>query len=234
MADWQSHVTAHGELQQLDERLWLVTAGEPGRGLTRNMIIYRLDDGGLLLHGVHAVREATLAAIEALGPLRLMIVAGTFHSMDEALYKERFPQLVVATPAPVRSRVARDVAVDEDVEAIAGRYGFTVLEPDGIKPVERVYALPVTGGQAWVIGDMMMNLPDSSGFVGWLFRVLGSTGFFGITGIGRLLMLKDRAAFKAWMLRSAEQDAPRLIVVSHGEAITADCQERLRVAAARL
>lgn len=234
MADWQRRVKPHGPLRQLDERLWVVTSGLPHGGLTRNMVLYRLDDGGLLLHGVHALDEATLAAVAALGPLRLMIVSGPIHCMDEALYKARFPELLVAAPAPVRAKVAREVAVDVDVETIADRFGFTVVSPAGIKPLERIYALPVADGVAWVLGDVMMNLPHGSGFAGWLFKTLGSTGFFGITGIGRWLLLQDRARFKAWLQQAATADDLKLIVVAHGEPITVDCSNRLRQAAARL
>ena len=67
----------------------------------------------------------------------------------------------------------------------AATLGAAVVAPDGIKRSEYIYA--VRG--AWVLADVMMNLPKLGGFDGWLFGVLGSTGFFGITGIGRMLLM---------------------------------------------
>jgi hypothetical protein len=234
MLDWQRHVTPHGELQALDDRLWVVTATPPKGGLPRNMFIYRLDDGGLLVHGAHALREETMRAIEALGPLRLMIVSSQIHAMHEPQYRQRYPEMRVACPAAARDKVARDVAVDDDVAAIAGKYGFRVVAPDGVKPIEHIYEVPVAGGQAWIVGDMLMNNPDGPGFAGWLLRMLGSTGFFGMTGIGRLLLLKDRAAFKRWLGAQARRDDIRIIGLSHGDVITADAGVRLQAAADRL
>jgi hypothetical protein len=234
MGDWQRHVTAHGDLRSLDERLWVVTAGEPQGHLTRNMFIYRLDDGGLLIHGAHALRTETMDAIEAIGPMRLMIVASQFHCLHESLYAERYPQLTVVCPVGSRAKVTRHVRVDDDLEAVAEGYGFRWLAADGVKAAERVVELPIRGGSAWLLGDMMMNLPHLPGLDGWLFKLLGSTGFFGMTAIGRFLLLKDKAAFKAWLVAQAGRDDLRVIGVSHGDVIAADCQERLRSAAGRL
>lgn len=233
-AQWDRHITAHGELTQLDERLWQVTAGLPHGSLTRNMVIYRLDDGGLLIHGAHALRAETMTAIEALGPLRLMIVSSPIHEMHEKLYQARYPELVITCPAASRPKLQRIVRIDADVEAVGAGYGVTVVAPDGIKPIERCYELAVSDGNALVCGDMMMNLPHLPGFMGWLMRTIGSTGFFGMTGIGRMLLLKDRSAFRGWLQRMAGRTDLRCIIVGHGETIRSDCAARLGDAAARL
>jgi hypothetical protein len=233
-AHWDRHVTAHSDLTQLDERLWEVTATLPRGSMTRNMTIYRLNDGGLLIHGAHALRAETLAAVEALGELRLMIVASTLHEMHETLYQARYPDLATACPAAVRAKLQRHLRIDAAIEDIGAGLGITVLSPDGIKPIERSYELPLREGVALVFGDMLMNLPHFSGFEGWLLRSIGSTGFFGMTGIGRLLLLKNRASFRLWLAQMADRPDLRIISVGHGATIRSACGNRLKEATARL
>ena len=71
------------------------------------------------------------------------------------------------------------------------------------------------------------------GFEGWILRIIGSTGFFGMTRIGRFLMLKDRSAFKAWLLSLAEKK-PHAILVAHGNPVLENTSQALRASAARL
>lgn len=103
MADtWESHLTPHGPLTALVPGLWQVTGLGPP--LVRNMAIARLRDGGLWLHSVVAVDPPTLAAIEALGPPRVMVVPNPYHRRDAAVWKARFPDLAVLAPAAARIR----------------------------------------------------------------------------------------------------------------------------------
>jgi hypothetical protein len=95
---------------------------------------------------------------------------------------------------------------------------------------ERLWVVTATGG----LPRKLFNLPHQPGFVGWLFKTLGSTGFFGMTGIARMFILQDRAAFKRWLAEQACRDDLRLIGVSHGDAVTADCQAKLQAASDRL
>ncbi|MBC7543002.1 MAG: hypothetical protein H7338_09755 [Candidatus Sericytochromatia bacterium] len=234
MNEWDRHVTPHGDLVQLDTRLWEVAASAPKGPLARTMTVYRLDDGGLLIHGAHALRPETMTAIEALGEPRLMIVASTFHEMHESLYKQRYPHLVVACPGVPRAKLQRLVPIDLAAEDLGARYGITVHSPDGVKPVECCYELPLGDGVALIFGDMLMNLPDFAGFQGWLLHAIGSTGFFGMTGMGRMLMLKDRAAFRGWLERMAARPDLRVLSVGHGATIRHACDVQLRKAAARL
>ena len=66
-----------------------------------------------------------------------------------------------------------------------------------------------------------------------MLGLIGSTGFFGTTFIGRMFM-KDRAGWKGWLLETAARDDLRVLHVAHGDPITEDCATRLREAAERL
>jgi hypothetical protein len=64
--------------------------------------------------------------------------------------------------------------------------------------------------------------------------MLGSTGFFGLTTVGRMLMLQDKAALKAWLAQEAAEPDLALVCVSHGEPVIADAAKKMREAAERL
>jgi hypothetical protein len=55
MSTWKEHVHPHGDLVELTEGLWIVTGSLPRSGLPRNMVVYRLRDGGLLIHSAIAL-----------------------------------------------------------------------------------------------------------------------------------------------------------------------------------
>jgi hypothetical protein len=112
--------------------------------------------------------------------------------------------------------------------------GIRCHVPRGIKPFELTYELDLSPGSALIFTDVLFNLDHLSGFTGRLLRLVDSTGFFGITRIGRFLSLKDREAFKQWLLEAAETENFRVICVGHGNRIQDNCAERLREAAGRL
>ena len=80
-------------------------------GLTRNMIVARRDDGGLLIRGAIATDEAVHGAIEALGPLRLLLVPNASHRLDAPAFVARYPGPRVYCPAGAQKGVAKKVAV---------------------------------------------------------------------------------------------------------------------------
>lgn len=234
MQDWQQHALSHGDITMLDERLWQVTGSVPRSPMPRNMTLYRLDDGGLLIHGAQALLEDAMQRLETLGQPRVMIVASPFHNLHEVQYKQRYPQLTVLCPAAARAKIEAEIPVDGTVEDRLGEYGVRWLGPDGLKPTERAYELPLADGHALLMGDMLFNLPHLPGFGGFVMRLLGSTGYFGMTRVGRMLMLRDKASFRRWLEAQAARPGLRLVAVAHGTAITEQPGAELRSAAARL
>lgn len=235
MADtWESHVSAHGPLVEVVPGLWQVTGKGPP--LDRNMVVWRLPDGGLCVHSVVAVDPPTLAAIEALGAPRVMIVPNGFHRKDAAVWKQRFPALVVLAPAAARDRVAQVVPVDATCEERCASLGFRFHVPDGTRPGELAYELDLPSGRALVVADLLFNLPTAppglNGFV--LTYITASIGPLGISRVFRLLALLDRVKYAAFIESLA--DTPNLVAltVAHGDAVTHNVPEALRAAASRI
>lgn len=234
MTDWQRHVLPHGPLVPIGTRVWQVTGRLPRGNMPRNMVVHKLASGGLLIHSAIALDEPTMVKLAALGRPEVLIVPNSFHRLDAGVWKARFSSVRVLAPAAARVAVEKKVTVDATCEEALAEHGVKWHAPEGLKPSELWYELESGEGPVLVLTDSLMNLPHGPGVDGLLMRLLGSTGFFGLTRIGRMLLLKDRAAYKAWLLRLA--DTPRLkgVLVAHGEAVVERAAESLRAAAGRL
>ncbi len=232
---WENHVHPHGPVTEVVPGLWAVQ-GSLARGpIPRNMGIVRLADGTLLLHSVVALDPDGMQALAALGTASVMVVPSRFHRSDAVVYKNRYPDLLVVAPRASRASVERLVPVDADAEQALAPLGIEAISVPGCKQVELVYDVPVDGGRALLCCDVLFNMQEHlPGVSGFFFRyVTRSTGFFGISGLGRLLFMTDRPALREWLEQQAARDDLRAIVVSHGTPVT-DCAGMLRQAAARL
>ncbi|MCW6038549.1 hypothetical protein K4A83_20050 [Spirulina subsalsa FACHB-351] len=236
--EWRNHVFPHGEIQELAPGLWHVTGV---LGFTpREMVIYRLPAGGLLIHSAIALNEAGMTALESLGTPTLMIVPNRIHRLDAALFKQRYPQLQVITPQVAKPYVEEIVTVDGIAEEILPPLGIICHQPEGIRPQELVYELPLSTGKALIFTDILFNLTESylQQFVPhrqFILHWLGAAGYFGITALGKRFFLTDLLAYQQWLITLADRILSlQIISVAHGEPITENCSQRLQEAAARL
>ncbi|TNE88313.1 MAG: hypothetical protein EP330_15440 [Deltaproteobacteria bacterium] len=228
------HVLPHGPITPWFDNLWTVTGALPNMALPRTMCIWRGEDG-LVLHSPVAVDEPTLDAILELGPVKYVVVPNGFHRLDGGVYKERFPEARLLAPAFARGKVEQMYPVDADVEHVLPPLGVACVHPAGTKPIELVYRMPVDGGHALVCADLLFNVEEHlPGIGGWFLRLVGSTGDFGMTRIGRMMILAQGKQLAAWLREEADRDGLRAFVPCHGTPIVDDCAERLRYAASRL
>lgn len=229
-------VYPHGPLVRLADDLWQVTGSLPNMALPRNMVVWRHPSGGLWLHSVVALDEPTLQALVALGEPRWSVVPSGLHRMDAPWYKERFPDMQVLAPVAARKQVEEKVPVDHTCEEALPPLGVGCLTPAGLKPAELTYRLPLAGGgAALVFNDALFHLREPvRGFGGFMLRLMGSWGYFGLTRIGRWFLLQEGAAYARWLRELAADPELRVLTVSHGLAVTEDVAGRLREAADRL
>lgn len=244
--EWLSHVLPHGTIEELAPNLWHVTGTLPSSTMVpREMVLYKLADASLLIHSAIALNEPGMAKLESLGTPKILIVPNRIHRLDAGVYKQRYPQLIIVCPAAAKPYVEQVVAVDRIAEEVLPAYGIICHEPAGIRPQELVYELPLPTGRALVFTDILFNLnksylqqhlPTGEFLLQWLgASIIGSSGFFGITSLGRRFFMKDRNAYHQW-LEALADGIPELqaICVAHGSPIVVDCNSRLRQAAARL
>jgi hypothetical protein len=209
------------------------------------MVIYRLADASLIIHSAIALNESGMVKLESLGTPKILIVPNRIHRLDAGVYKQRYPQLQVVCPAAAKPYVEQVVAVDGIAEEVLPPYGIICHEPQGIRPQELVYELSLPTGKALIFTDILFNLnksylqqhlPTKEFLIQWIgTSTIGSSGFFGITGLGRQFFMKDRNAYRQWLEALADRISDlQVISVAHGSPINTDCNRRLREAAARL
>lgn len=224
---------SHGPLTQLADGLWHVDATLELLPIGRRMVILRMGDGTIGIHGAVSCNRETLAAIEALGSVRSIIVPSGHHRMDAPAWKARFPDAkVVAMPAS-QARVAALVPVDGDYGALptgGGAVSWQAL--DGV-PAEGVFRHRAPDGAVTIVfNDAFMNLPDSlPGVKGWVVKLVGSTGGPKVTNTAKWFIVKDRPAYAAHLRRLADTPGLARLVPAHGAILTDDPAGALRRAA---
>ena len=83
-------------------------------------------------------------------------------------------------------------------------------------------------------GDALFNVPHGRGPRGMMVRLLGSSGRFHMSPIGKLFLLRDKEAFRGWLREQAARNDLVRIIPGHGEIVDRDVAARLSEAAVRL
>jgi hypothetical protein len=211
-------------LKSLAANLWQVE-GALANGLPRNMTVYRLPDGRLLLYSVVAMHAAGLEALEKLGRPAIMVMPHDRHQMDAPFYKARYPDLRILAPEP---RHVRKVPVDGEISEL-GELGIKAYVLPGTTYHEVVLELPIEGGIALCATELLGNLSGLPGLMGVLLRLIGPPGGgLGVARVVRWREVSDRNGVRAWMRSMAERPDLRMVLVGHGSPVTVNARESLR------
>ena len=220
-------------LKSLAVNLWQVE-GTLANGLPRNMTVYRLPDGRLLLYSVVAMHPVDLETLEKLGRPAIMVMPHDRHQMDAPFYKRRYPDLRVLAPEP---RHARKVPIDGDLREL-GALGINAYVLPGTTYHEAVLELPVEGGTTGIAlctTELLGNLSGLPGLLGLLLRLLGPPGGgLGVARVVRWREVSDRKRVRAWLKSLAARPELRMVLVGHGSPVTVDACASLRRAAAHV
>jgi hypothetical protein len=231
--DLEWTVLPHDAPEQLAPSLWRVEGDLPNMALRRCMVVSRLADGGLVIHNGMALDEPGMAWLESLGRPAWLVVPNGWHRLDAAKYLARYPDLKVICPSGSRAKVEQQVAVHRTYQDVGPLDAHTeFIELDGTKGAEGVMRIRSEGGVTLVFNDAIFNLEHGEGLFWWIYgRLLGNAGRAKVTTITRLLMVKQKAAFRAHLLRLADDLDLRRIIVAHGAVIRTDATARLRAIA---
>ncbi len=220
-------VLPHGKLMQLDDNILSVsgTMHMPPMGeVERRMTVVRLADGRLVIWSAIALDEPEMAKLEAFGRPAYLIVPGDLHRMDASAWKQRYPQLIVVTPAAARGKVEEVVPVDAtDVDFGDPKVSYLPVPGTG----EREAALLVEGvdGSTLVLNDLIFDLANRPGLSGWLFKAIGMTGDEAhIPPVVRMRKVVDRDALGAVLRQWAGMPRLKRVIISHGGIIGQDAK----------
>ena len=220
-------VLDHGPIERLTERLWWVQGAVPGMSLQRVMSVARLESGGLAIHGAIALREPEQLELEAWGKPELLIVPSGIHRLDAPRYKQRYPELRVLAPRGSRDKVAEVVPVDGAYQDFAGDRVLELRTLPGVGEREGVMLVRSLDGLSLVFNDVVMNMDTKRDLLGYLFTtLLGSAPGPRISRLSKLLLVKDRAALRAELLRLAALPDLARLIVAHEKVTTGRAEAR--------
>jgi hypothetical protein len=221
------NVLDHGPIERLTERLWWVQGAVPGMSLKRVMTVARLDSGGLAIHGAIALREPEQLELEAWGRPELLIVPSGIHRLDAPRYKQRYPELRVLAPRGSREKVAEVVPVDGVYEDFAGDGVLELRTLPGLGEREGVMLVRSLDGLSLVFNDVVMNMDTKRDLLGYLFTtLLGSAPGPRISRLSKLVLVKDRGALRAELLRLAALPDLARLIVAHEKVTTGRAEAR--------
>jgi hypothetical protein len=219
----------HGLPEQLQPGLWRVVGSLP-YPLKRNMFIYRLRDGGLLLYSVVAMDDSGMAALERLGKPTIMVVPHPLHIMDARFYKQRYPHLRVFGMADAQARLP-DMKFDSTPAEALAPEGISAHLIPGMRYSEVALELPVDGGHAIIFTDIVSRL---EGKPNWIMKLLGPPQGNGVSRIVKLRQVADKEQVRGFLRRLAATPGVRLAAGCHGGVVTQDCSAWLAAVAERL
>ena len=231
-------VRPHGELSEIDDGILTVVGPirMPVGSFPRRMTVVRLSDSRLVVWSAMALRETEMSKLEAFGRPAFLIVPNDHHRLDAKAWKDRYPEVQVVAPIGSRAKVEKVVRVDTTAPDFGGGdANVQFLTVAGTRDREAALVVRTRNGATLVLNDLVGNIRDASGIGGWL---LGLAGFAGrsaqIPKVVKWNLVKDVNALRAQLLKWADMQALKRILVSHGEPIDANPQQTLRALAGSL
>lgn len=216
-------VLPHGPLDQLTDSLWHLEGDVPRLPLGRHMVVMRRADGSLLIHNAIACDDETMAAIDALGPVAVIVVPSAFHRIDGGRFAERYPTARVLTPAAGAAKVKKRMRVDGDIMELVDDGVVKAVALPGVRKEVMLLHTDRDGHQTAVFNDILFNLPRSlPGVLGLVARLVGALGGPKVTPGDRLLLVQDKARLRDFFLELAANEMLVRVVPGHGALISGE------------
>jgi hypothetical protein len=194
----------------------------------RRMTVVRLQDARLIIYSAIALDEPEMQALEAWGRPSYLVVPSDIHRKDAGIWRDRYANLRVITPAGAREKVEEVVAVN-GTRVDFDDPGVQFVTVPGTEEHEAALVVRSSGGTSIVVNDLIWNVDDRPGFGGWLFRLAGFTGGEPkIPAFVAMKAIKDKPALRAQLEQWAALEGLNRIIVSHGDIITRDPAPVLR------
>ncbi|MCA9513933.1 MAG: DUF4336 domain-containing protein [Myxococcales bacterium] len=223
------------ELVARAPNLWTVDRGQRFGGLEvgTRMTVVRLADGGLWLCSAVPLDDALAAELDALGPVRWIVLPNLFHHLYARVAAARYPAARVAAPAAITAKKQPELRVDLPLSASPPESWGGAIAPiplDGLPKLQET-AFFHRPSRTLVLTDVLFNLARPEGV--WARVVLGALDAAGGPRVDRYIrwLTKDRAAFRASLERALAFE-PERVIMAHGAVIERGGAAALREAAA--
>lgn len=196
-----------------------------GMKVGRNVTLFRLRSGKLVIHSTAPFTEADVTAIREFGEPGWLLDATNFHDTLARPGVAAYPDLPYLVPEgfPLAGKL-KTHPLEEVPSEWKGE--LKVIKIDGMPSINE-HAFYHPESKTLVIADLLFNLPDSVGAftLGFLGLISGIKKHPGNSRMFRLA-IKNREAFERSLQRLLALDFEQ-IIVAHGEPITDDAKETL-------
>lgn len=204
----------------------------PWGPLGRRMTVMNVGGGDLALHSAVRLRDPDLAALDALGRVRWVLVPNPEHSTDASFYAKRYPEARLLVPEEGRRKLERagvgpiHGTLEADwPAALAGTLERAPLRGLRLNP-EVVFFHVAT--RTLVVCDFAFNMSSSD--LSWGFRQFmrlnDALDRFGPTRVFRWIVVADKRRLRESLAAVWAWDFDR-VVVSHGAIVERDGKARL-------
>ncbi len=186
-------------------------------------VALRLKDGTFLIYSP-LKKRAAIDATKALGEPQILLAPNHFHNLGLAPHVKAFEntRIVAAAPAHKRLQAQTGGLLPEPLSLLQAQMPnhARILEPPGTKSGETWIEVDTSKGRIWVICDAFFNVHQAIGGVkGAFLKLIQVTPGLQIGKTFPWLALKDKNAYKKWLLERLEEGPPVVLVPSHGEIL---------------
>jgi hypothetical protein len=202
-------------IAKLEENLWTVDGDIrlPGGVFVRKMALMRLGDGRIVIHSAIALEQSAMSEVERWGEPAFCIVPNQRHRLDAPAFRRLYPALTMICPAAVRAQVEKVVPVDGGYEILPPEIEWRTLATRGD---EAAFLFRHGERSTIVFGDVLFNVAHFKGALGWMFRIIGSTGGPRVTPLARMAVVADKRRLASQFRELASLRGLVRLVPGHG------------------
>jgi glyoxylase-like metal-dependent hydrolase (beta-lactamase superfamily II) len=220
--------TDHSGWEVIDEELGVFTREYSFvKGAFARMMTARMKDGRLLAASpAPGLPEAALRALDRWGGVGAIVATNGFHHLGVPTWKAAFPQARVYAPREAHARLRKKqpgLAELLPLEELAPLLPAEVKVRDvpGVKLGETWVQVATSRGSVWYVSDSCFSMkhPPDRLLPRLLFRWTDSAPGFRINGLGLKFLMRDRPAYRRWVLQELERELPRVVVTAHGSVV---------------
>jgi hypothetical protein len=179
----------------------------------------------IVLSPPRGLTDADFAEIEEQGRPVALVATNGFHHLGLPEWHRRYPDAKLFAPLQAARRIARKqpgLPAFEPLHALSALCpaGVEALEPPGMRIPDVVARVSTPKGWLYSFNDIVMNLTRvPPGLLGKVFEWTGSAPGFKVARFFTLIGVKDKKAFKRWLLAELSKAPPALLTTAHGAPV---------------
>jgi hypothetical protein len=232
-SDWV--VQHHGDLQRVSQGIWTVkgSIGMPLGRFPRRMTVNKLANGDLAVWSAIALAEPQMEALDALGPVRFLIVPNAGHRLDVRAWLARYPGATVIAPPGAREAVAEAVPVDAVNDSPLADPEVSLSVVQGMKADEFAMTVSRADGTTLVLNDVLASVSHPTGLGAHIMARLFGFGVKRpqVSRLVRKRYVSDAKAVARQLYAWAELPDLKRVIVSHVDVLGREPRGRLLRAA---